>query len=322
MVELYKLFKWIWLLGGVILLVSCGSQQPLTAQQELAIVQREPQAGPAKDLVQPVVIKIPINAAGLFGGEIGMVTHLYRPPGDGPFPVAFPVVVFSHGRGNIEQRQALKSPVLVGHANFWLRKGFAVVASIRPGYGETGGVDREDAGHRWRNFSCLGDPDFANTARIAGAAIRADLDWLRSQPWVRNDKILLVGQSVGGLATVGVGAENPSGVVGYINFSGGAGGSPDASPSRSCMPERLTTLYGEFGKTTKIPSLWLYAENDLYWGAYAPEEWHKAFSAGGSKTRFVMTPPVPGVADGHRLLAAGGRLWSPHVNRFVKELGF
>ena len=312
------IFKWIWLLGRVILLVSCRSQQPLTAQQELAMIQREPQAREAEDLLQPEMIKISIKGAGLFGSEIGMVTHLYRPPGDGPFPV----VVFSHGRGNIEQRQGLRSPVLLGHAHFWLRKGFAVVASIRPSYGETGGVDREDPGHTWRNGSCRGNPDFANTAKIVGAAIRANLDWLRSQPWARNDKIMLVGHSVGGLATVGVGAQNPAGVVGYINFSGGAGGSPDGSPGRSCMPEKLTTLYGEFGKTTKIPSLWLYAENDLYWGADAPKEWHKAFSASGSKTRFVMTPPVPGVADGHRLPAAGGRLWSPHVNSFVKELGF
>src|SRR5262249_9592660 len=153
----------------------------------------------------------PIKGAGVFGGEIGMVTHVYRPLGDGPFPI----VVFSHGRGDSEQRQALTAPVLPGHAHFWLRRGFAVVASIRPGYGETGGVDREAPGHTWRNGACYGNPDFANTAKRAGAAVRATLEWLRSQPWARHDKILLVGQSVGGLATVGVGAQNPAGVVGY-----------------------------------------------------------------------------------------------------------
>jgi dienelactone hydrolase len=268
-------------------------------------------------LVQPEIIKIPIERAGLFdSSQLGMVTHVYRPPGDGPFPV----VVFAHGRGNVAQNQALKSPVLLDHAKFWLRKGFAVVASIRPGYGETGGVDREGPGHTWRSGACFGNPDFANTAAIAGTAVREDLVWLRSQRWARNEQIMLVGQSVGGLATVAVGAQNPAGVVGYINFSGGAGGLPDGSPGRSCMPGRLTILYGELGKTTKIPSLWLYAENDLYWGAEAPKEWHKAFSAGGSKTRLVMTPPVPGVADGHRLLNVGSRLWSPHVNRFIEDL--
>jgi dienelactone hydrolase len=158
-------------------------------------------------------------------------------------------------------------------------------------------------------------------AKTAGEAVLTTLDWVRVQPWAKTDTLLLVGQSVGGLATIGVGAVNPPGVIGAINFSGGAGGSPNVSPGHSCRPEKLAEAFQEFGKTIKIPSLWLYAENDLYWGADAPREWHKAFSAGGSKTRFVMTEPVPGT-DGHRLIAAGGRLWSPPVNEFLKELGF
>ncbi len=36
--------RWICLLGGVMLLVSCRSQQPLTAQQELGMLRREPPA--------------------------------------------------------------------------------------------------------------------------------------------------------------------------------------------------------------------------------------------------------------------------------------
>jgi len=269
-------------------------------------------------LLQPEILKIPVRSAGAFGGDVEMVTHLYKPQGNGPFPV----VVFSHGRGSIEENQKLKFPVLVGHANFWLRKGFAVVSPVRPGYGETGGVDREAPGHTWRRGTCIGTPDFANTAKVAGTAVTAALEWIRAQRWPAKDKIILEGNSVGGLTTVAVSAQNPAGVIGYISFAGGSGGFPSGSPTRSCRPERLTALYEELGKTTKIHSLWLYAENDLYWGAEAPREWHKAFSAGGSKTKFVMTPPVPGTEDGHRFLAVGGRLWSPHVNQFVSELEF
>ena len=274
---------------------------------------------PAQNLVQPEIIKIPMKGGGAFGGDVEMVNHFYKPQGDG----SFPVVIFSHGRsGERDQRWNLKSPVSVGHGNFWLRKGFALVAPVRPGYGDTGGVDRETSGARGSGSSCRGTPDFVRVAKAAGAAVLAALDWVRAQPWARTDKLLLVGQSVGGLATIGVGAMNPPGVVGAINFSGGAGGSPDVSPGHSCRPEKLAEAFQEFGKTMKIPSLWLYAENDLYWGPEAPKEWHKTFTEGGSKTRFVMTEPVPGTPDGHRLLAAGGRLWSRHVNEFVKELGF
>jgi dienelactone hydrolase len=284
-----------------------------------AHAQEEVSSSTAQNLTQPQILKISLKGASIFGGDVAMVTHLYKPQGDGTFPV----VVFSHGRGpEISDRLNLKYPVLVGHGNFWLRKGFAVVAPVRPGYGESEGMDHEDAGSKWRRGQCIGDPDFFYLANVAGEAVLATVDWVRAQPWADKEKILLVGVSVGGLTSAAIAAKGPPGLVGYINFSGGAGGSPRESPGKSCKPENLTKVFAEFGKTTRVPSLWLYAENDLYWGPDAPKEWHKAFSAGGSKTKFVMTPPVPGTDDGHRLLAAGGKLWSPHVNSFVKELGF
>ena len=299
-----------WLLAGVVAIVLCGCALP-------AQVAPGPPSG--QSLVQPHILKIPVNGAGLFGGDIAMVVHLYRPPGAGPFPV----VVFSHGRSpNPSERQHLKAPVSVGHGNFWIRKGFALIAPVRPGYGDTGGVDRENSGIHWYQGQCIGTPDFASVVHAAGEAVFATLEWVRAQPWARQDKILLVGQSVGGVTTVGVGAKNPPGVIGYINFVGGHGGSPQESPGRSCHPERLTAVFKAFGKTTQVPSLWLYAENDLFWGSEAPRAWHRAFQAGGSPTHFVMTSPVPDTSDGHRLLAVGGQLWVPHVNAFVKELGF
>jgi len=287
------------------------SVAPANAQEEVS-------SSTAQNLVQPQILKISLKGAGIFGSDVAIVTHLYKPQGDGPFPV----VVFSHGRApEVSDRLNLKYPVSVGHGNFWLRKGFAVVAPVRPGYGESEGMDHEDAGSKWRRGQCIGEPDFFYLANVAGEAVLATLDWVRAQPWANQEKILLVGVSVGGLTSAAIAAKGPPGVVGYINFSGGAGGSPRESPGKSCKPENLTKVFEKFGKTTGVPSLWLYAENDLYWGPDVPKEWHKAFSAGGSRTKFVMTPPVPGTDDGHRLLAVGGKLWSPHVNSFVKELG-
>lgn len=173
-----------------------------------------------QELIQPEILKIPMKGAGAFGGDVEMVTHLYKPQGNGPFPV----VLFSHGRsGERDERWDLKFPVLVGHGNFWSRKGFAVVAPIRPGYGETGGVDRELSGATGTGGSCRGVPNYIRVAKSAGEAVLATLDWVRSQPWSNTDRLLLVGQSVGGLTSIGVSAMNLPGVVSAINFSGGAG---------------------------------------------------------------------------------------------------
>lgn len=246
-----------------------------------------------------------------------VVTHIYRPLGAGPFPL----VIFSHGRAPKEaDREKLQYPVLVGHANYWLQKGVAVVAPVRPGYGATGGADRENSSTRWRNGICIAEPDFTGVARRASEVVAAVHELAIQQSWVRRDRILLEGQSVGGLTTVAASTLNLSGVIANVNFSGGSGGSPDISRGRSCKPENLTRTYAEFGKLTKFPSLWLYAENDEFWGAEAPREWHRAFRAGGSDTEFVQTGPLPD-HDGHSLLNHGGRMWSVPLDAFVRRVG-
>ena len=78
---------------------------------------------------------------------------------------------------------------------------------------------------------------------------------------------------------------------------------------------------GEYGKTTKLPNIWFYAENDLYWGADSPKQWHKDFAQGGSPTQFIATTPVPN-NDGHALLLRGGPLWSVPLNAWLKKNNF
>ena len=65
------------------------------------------------------------------------------------------------------------------------------------------------------------------------------------------------------------------------------GGNPSGSPRQSCKPELLTDIYRQYGTTTRIPTLWLYAENDLFWGADMPRHWFEAFKAGSSDVSFV-----------------------------------
>ena len=263
---------------------------------------------------QPQIMTLPLT---IDGTVHQVVTHVYKPSGTGPFPL----VIFSHGRAPLQaDRDKLQYPVLIGHANYWLRKGVAVVAPVRPGYGATGGVDRENSLTRWSGSTCISDPDFTQVGRNASAVVAAVHGWAVGQPWVRTDRILLAGQSVGGLTAIAASALNLPGVLASVNFAGGAGGNPAASPGSSCKPENLTKTYAAYGKLVKIPSLWLYAENDQYWGADAPQRWYAAFSAGGSDAALVQTGPLP-EHDGHSLLTFGGRLWSVPLNAFVLKTG-
>jgi dienelactone hydrolase len=282
----------------------------------------------ANDL-QAEIIKVTVKGAGLFG-DADMPVHVFKPTltqanaGSGPWPV----VIFSHGRaGSQFERAQLKNPVAFGHVRYWHSKGYAVIAPIRPGYGGSAG-DPENSGASFpvSGGACTGSPSFARTAQAASHAVRAAHDWLLTQEWAQKKSILLVGQSVGGLTTLAACSQAWPGVIGCINFAGGAGGNPSNSPGKSCAPEKMGDLMAEFGRTTPLPSLWLYSENDLYWGAEAPKQWHKAHvdaatAAGRKQTaEFFAAPPVE--PDGHRLLLIGGRFWSPPLNAWLKKNGF
>lgn len=241
-----------------------------------------------------------------------MAAEVFKPAGAGPFPI----VIFSHGRaGSRSERARLAHPIAAAVASYWTDKGFAVVAPIRPGYGSTGGLDVEDHG------ACDKGPDYNRTASEAAIATVAAVAWARAQPWAKPDRLLLEGQSVGGLGTVAAAALNPQGVVGYVNFAGGSGGDPKRNPGQSCRPDLIQSLYAGFGGATHIPAIWFYAANDEYWGSDEPTAWGRAYNASGGRATLVFTGPTPN-GRGHSLLATAPQLWKGALDAFLKTLGF
>ena len=300
----------------VALAVACAS-----ALGSPAIAQQADGVAPAASAPMPEgeTVSIAMSGAGVFGGDVAMTAQVFRPPGNGPFPV----VVFSHGRApDAVDRAHLKVGVSNAQLHFWLARGDAVVAPIRPGYGATGGGDVENSGAHFDNFGrCTTTPDYRRAAAAAVRTVDATVAWLRSQPWADAHHVLLVGQSMGGLTTVAAGAHRVEGVVGYINFAGGGGGNPTLAPGHSCDPDQLAEVYGEYGRSTAIPSLWVYTMNDQYFGPDAPVAWHASFARGGSKTTFVHAPAVVD-GDGHGLSRHAKRLWAPYVDAFLATVDF
>lgn len=276
----------------------------------------------------PSVISLAVKPSAHASMEVSMPVQVFPPTlsqfnaGAGPWPV----VIFSHGRaGSIEERAALKNPVSSAFVRYWHGKGYAVIAAVRPGYGDNTLQDPEDNGNRWNGNVCTGAANYRKTAEAAAHTIALLQQWLQQQSWANKERIVLVGQSVGGMATVAACGQNLPGVVGCINFAGGSGGNPRTSPGASCQPDRLGEVLASAASSTRVPSLWLYAANDLYWGAEAPKKWHQAHvqaaTAAGQKTiaDFYAAPAV--AQDGHRLLGAGTGYWHPVLNDWLKKNG-
>ena len=113
---------------------------------------------------------------------------------------------------------------------------------------------------------------------------------------------------------------NPPGVVAAINFAGGSGGDPKGRPQNPCSQPALERTFQTYGAQAKVPMLWVYTENDMYFGPQLPRQWHAAFTKAGGKASFVQFPPHG--EDGHSLFTRFPQVWQPAVSEFLDANGF
>jgi dienelactone hydrolase len=239
-----------------------------------------------------------------------MHTFLLRPPGDGPFPL----VVINHGSNqNALARADFNLSAYHKLAYWFLAKGYAVALPIRPGHGATGGPYFEDQGR-------CDDVHYRKSGLATADSIRAAVDYLTAQPFVRKNGVLIVGQSAGGWGALALASRNPAGVQAVINLAGGRGGHVDGRPGNNCAPDRLVSAAGEFGRTARIPTLWLYAQNDSYFAPALSEHMFAAFHNAGGTAEYHLLPPLG--AEGHIRMTndAAIALWAPIVERFLQSL--
>jgi len=109
-------------------------------------------------------------------------------------------------------------------------------------------------------------------------------------------------------------ADAPPGLAAAISFAPGRGSS---SADTVCGEKQLVSAFAEYGKTSRVPLLWVSAENDHFFGPRLVSQLTSAFSDAGGKVTFVETPAFGD--DGHQLfgVASGIPVWSPIVDHFL-----
>lgn len=269
-------------------------------------------AGSGKAAIVEEIVRLPVTVAGRDGGsgQHEITVTIFR---DTRRAVA-PFLVINHGRaGAAEARARFGRSRYPATSRWFVEQGFAVFLPTRVGYGATGGPDLEYGGPCSRR-------DFAPGFSAAAQQSEAVIAYAKSLPYVNPNEGLLVGQSYGGATTLALLAKNIDGVRGGLNFAGGSGGNPVGRPDDPCSPEELARVMASYGATSRQPSLWLYAENDRYWGPEHPKRWFGAFLASGGVGRYVALPAHG--EDGHSSFSRNPDAWQPHVLRFLKTLGF
>jgi dienelactone hydrolase len=246
--------------------------------------------------LQESVVMVP-KKSGLFTTELE--TTIYQPEGAGPFPLA----VINHGKASGDPRfQARYRPL--GPVRFFLARGYAVVVPMRQGFSKSTGS--------YIGGGC----NVESNGREQAGDVAAVLDYVTLQPWADKTRIVVAGQSHGGWTTLAFGTLGYPGVKGLIDFAGGL-------KQEQCVSwqQGLIGAAGNYGKETRVPSLWFYGDNDSYFPPFAWRGMHERYVDAGGKARLIAFGTFGG--DSHSMFGSvdGARIWQPEVAKFLREIG-
>lgn len=244
-------------------------------------------------------LRIPMEAA----GPRGLEALLIRPAGAGPYPLA----LISHGSPReASVRATMSANKLYRQAVEFARRGFAALVVMRRGYATSGGSYAENSGPCARR-------DYLRTAGVSATDLRAAVDAMKRRSDVTTNGFIAVGISAGGFASLALAADPPPGLAAAINFAGGRGSRADDDV---CDADSLVRAFAALGRTSRVPTLWIYAQNDKFFGPALAHRMHAAYTAAGGRAQFIDAAAFG--ADGHTLFSAGIAIWTPMVDDFLR----
>ncbi len=235
-------------------------------------------------------------------GAVELETTLFKPNGDGPFPLA----VINHGKASGNPLFQARARYLVAAEQF-VARGYMVVAPMRRGFSKSGGG--------YVHPGC----NIHSNGMIQAEDIRDILAVMVKRTDVDAQRIVVVGQSHGGLSTMALGSMNIPGVRGLINFAGGLrveGGSSYCSWEKS-----MADAFEAYAAKTSLPSLWFYGDNDSYWGAELPKVLHQKYTGAGGKAKLISFGLFED-GDAHAMFGrrSGLKIWLKPVEEFLRSV--
>jgi len=240
-----------------------------------------------------------------------IATHIVRPQIAGRVAA----VILNHGAGATARERADETAELMRvPALEFAERGYAVFLPLRSGFGATGGPLGEFVG------PCE-SPDYLRGMSAAADDIMAVYAFVRRQPYVDASRIILAGQSAGGLAALVAAGREPPGLAAVLAFAAGMGADPHAHPGTPCAPEQLAELFTHMGRHVKAPVLLNYAQNDRFFDVTSSRLWFERFRGAGASAEYALLPSFG--SDGHFVFtgADGARYWVPTVEAFLLRHG-
>jgi len=230
---------------------------------------------------------------------IDLETTIYKPDGEGPFPIA----VINHGKSPGDTKfQGRYRPAVA--ARYFLQRGYAVIVPMRQGFSKSAGA--------YIGGGC----NVESNGRAQAEDVKAVLDYVTQQSWADKNNIVVLGQSHGGWTTLAFGAIGYPGVKALVNFAGGL-----RQDSCVAWENNLAKGAAEYASQTRVPSLWFYGDNDSFFTTSTYRAMFDRYTASGGPARLVAFGLFG--TDAHSMFGSrtGSSIWQPEVTQFLAAQG-
>jgi dienelactone hydrolase len=261
--------------------------------------------------VEPLLVEETFLPVEIKGKPYRLNALIVREVGGGPRPI----MLITHGQApDPAQRERLEPRNFLRTARDGARRGYLSIVVIRRGFGRSDENETRPPGCRVGDYG----PILAAQADDLEAALKV----VAERPDADASRVVALGVSVGGAAVLDFASRNPPGLKAVVNVSGGIRTrAPSGEAPPGCGIPDLAKVFARFAETTKVPSLWLYAENDTVFSPEDARRLNETYVAAGGRTDFQILPAVG--REGHALFGhlEGVLHWLPAFDRFLRREG-
>jgi dienelactone hydrolase len=217
-----------------------------------------------------------------------------------------PVALIAHGKPATQGRMLDdRATDYLRQARDLARRGWLAVVPMRRGFGGSDGPSPVP-------MSCA-TTSFIDRFAADADDLQAALEAIGKRPDADMSRVIAIGVSAGGAAVTALSARNPQGLLAVVNMSGGL-------RFQACPKEdALVAAYREYGTKSRVPSLWIYAKNDSFFGPALVERMQGAFLDGGGDVKLVMLEADERF-DGHFVfgISTARTRWLPQLDAFLR----
>lgn len=237
-------------------------------------------------------------------GDLVLRGYLYKPQGAGPFPA----IIWNHGSEKLPGQQ----PEL---ARFYTKLGFVFFLPHRHGQGRSPGEYIEDRINKYRAIEkdvILLRKYMVRLQEEYNLDVVAAVEWLKRQPFVDQQHLVMSGCSYGGIQTL-LTAEKGLGLRAFVPF---------APASKSWINTELRQRLIEAVKNAKAPLFLIQAQNDFSLGP--SEVLGPLIERIDTRNQARIYPPYGTTPqEGHSAFATkegGIAIWGPDVLAFFQSV--